>query len=83
MKHNVKIFTTPTCGYCRAAKEFFKEHNVKYMEVDVTKDKVALKEMIEKSGSQGVPVILIDNDWDEVIIGFNESKLKQRLNISF
>mgnify|MGYP001613827538 CR=1 FL=1 len=82
MKHNVAIYTTPTCHFCRGVKEFFKKNKIKYTEVDVTKDKATLREMVEKSGSQGVPVILIDNDWEKVIIGFNESKLRQRLNIS-
>ena len=82
MKHNVTIYTTPTCHFCNEVKVFFKEHKINYTEKDVTKDKAALKEMVEKSGSQGVPVIVIDNNWDEVIIGFNEGKLRQKLNIA-
>ena len=34
----VKIFTTPTCGYCRHTKVFFKEHGVAYTEADVAVD---------------------------------------------
>ena len=81
-EHKVKIFTTETCGYCKAAKEFFKEHNIEFEEKDVNKDTEAAKEMIEKSGSQGVPVIVIDDNWDDAIIGFNESKLREKLEIA-
>ena len=37
--------------------------------------------MIEKSGQQGVPVILIDSNWDDFVLGFNEPKLRRLLGI--
>lgn len=74
----VTIFTTPTCHYCHMAKEFFKEHNVKYIEKDVTKDTEAREQMIEKSGQLGVPVIQIG---DEIIVGFNQPILSELLGI--
>lgn len=74
----VTIYTTPTCMYCKIAKEYFKQHNVHYKEIDVSKNHEAAIEMIEKSGQQGVPVIEID---DGIIIGFNKKALDQALNI--
>lgn len=70
---DVKIFTTPTCTYCKAAKAFFNENGVEYKELDVAVDMDARKEMIDKSGQMGVPVIMVG---DEVIVGFDEEKLK-------
>lgn len=75
----VTIYTTQTCGYCRATKDLFKEHNVAFTEVDVTKDTAKQREMIEKSGQMGVPVILIDND---VIIGYDRTRLGQALSLA-
>ena len=75
---NVSIYTTPTCGYCRMAKDFFKEHNIAYTDYIVAEDSAKRKEMIEKSGQMGVPVMFIDND---MIIGFNEEKIKSALEI--
>ena len=75
---NVSIYTTPTCGYCRIAKDFFKEHNIAYTEYDVAADQEKRKEMIEKSGQMGVPVIFIG---DDMVIGFNEEKIKSLLGI--
>jgi glutaredoxin len=60
------------------AKEFFKEHNIEYEEKDVAKDLEARKEMIEKSGQLGVPLIEVDG---EHVIGFNKEWLKEKLNI--
>ena len=75
---NVSIYTTPTCGYCRMAKDFFKEHNIAYTEYNVAEDAEKRKEMIEKSGQMGVPVMFIDK---EMIVGFNEEKIKSALGI--
>ena len=75
---NVIIYTTPTCVYCRAAEEFFKENNVQYEEKDVAKDEQARNDMVQKSGQLGVPVIDVGG---EIVIGFDESRLKELLNI--
>jgi len=75
---NVTIYTTPTCHFCQATKEFFKEHNIQYTNKDVTTDKTFVDEMVSKSGQMGVPVIDIDG---EIVVGFNESKLRSLLEI--
>ncbi len=77
--HRVKIFTTPTCGYCRHTKQFFKEHNVQYTEADVAVDLDARNEMLTKSGQMGVPVILVD---DNVVVGYDPERLSELLNLS-
>ena len=75
---NVSIYTTPTCAYCKATKEFFQENNIQYTEYDVSTDAEKRQEMIDKSGQIGVPVVLVD---DEMIIGFNKDKLSELLGI--
>ena len=75
----VTIYSTPTCVYCNAAKKFFAQNNITYTEHDVAADMEKRKEMIEKSGQMGVPVIVIDS---EMIIGFNQPKIKQLLGIA-
>ncbi|MEX2008371.1 MAG: glutaredoxin family protein, partial [Candidatus Spechtbacterales bacterium] len=64
---NVTIYSTPTCHYCHAAKEFFKEHDIAYTDKDVATDLEARKEMVDKTGQMGVPVIDIDGD---LVVGF-------------
>ncbi len=75
---NVTIYSTPTCHYCNMAKDYFNENAVKYSAFDVSTDLAKRKEMMEKSGQLGVPVIVID---EEVVVGFNKSKLAELLNI--
>lgn len=74
----VKIYTTPTCMFCKKTKEFFKKNKVKYKEIDVSTNQKAQKEMIEISGQMGVPVTIIG---ETVIVGFDEKELKKALKI--
>ena len=74
----VSIYSTPTCVYCNAAKEFFKEKGIQYDEFNVATDLPKRQEMVEKSGQMGVPVIVVD---DQVVVGFDQEKLTQLLGI--
>jgi len=74
----IKVFSTPTCPYCFTLKEFLKEHNIEFEDIDVSKDEKAGEEMIKKSGQMGVPVIEIDG---EIVVGFNKEKISKILNI--
>lgn len=35
---SVTIYTTPNCGYCKIAKDYFKSNNIKFTEYDVSLD---------------------------------------------
>lgn len=74
----VTIYTTPSCVYCRMAKDFFKKNNVEYSELNVVNDEKAREDMIKKSRQLGVPVIDVDG---EIFIGFDQSGLKKALKI--
>ena len=75
---NVQIYSTPTCTYCAAAKDFFKKNSIAYTEYDVAADQAKRAEMLEKSGQMGVPVIDIDNS---IVVGFDEKMLKELLGV--
>ncbi len=73
----VVIYTTPTCPWCHRAKEYFSQKGISYLEHNVAKDRDKAKEMVQKSGQMGVPVITVDG---EVIVGFNQSRLDKLLS---
>ncbi len=75
----VIVYTTPTCHFCIAVKDFLKEKRVNYKEIDVSKDQTAAQEMINKSGQMGVPVIDFDG---EIVIGFDEEKIESLIKKS-
>ena len=78
MAREVKIYTTPTCPYCRIAKKFLAENGLKYREFNIAEDKAAREEMGTKCKSLAVPTICIDN---EVMVGFNEAELRKKLGL--
>ncbi|MBI4119049.1 MAG: NrdH-redoxin [Parcubacteria group bacterium] len=74
----VKIYTTPTCAYCHAEKEFLKEHNIEFTELNVFSDAQAREEMISKTGQLGVPVTEING---QMVVGFDRGKISQLLGL--
>jgi glutaredoxin-like YruB-family protein len=75
----VTIYTTPTCGYCKMAKDFFKTKGVAYEEVDVVKDVAGRQALESKIGRiTGVPIITVD---EEAMVGFDEAHLASILGV--
>ena len=74
----VKIFSTPTCMYCRMTKDFLDEKEIAYEDINVADNAAAREEMIEKTGQMGVPVI---NIGEEYIVGFDKERLASLLGI--
>jgi len=79
MEHTVTVYSTPTCSWCQAAKEHLTSHNVSFDDVDVAADMERAREMVEKSGQYGVPVLDIDG---EIVIGFDRTRINALLEIT-
>ena len=73
---NVTIYSTPTCVYCKMAKDFFQKNGIKYEEHNVAADAAAREEMFEKSHQMGVPVIDVDGT---IVVGFDKRNLEMLL----
>ena len=74
----VIVFSTPTCSFCTAAKRYFREKNIRFTDVDVSRDERAAKDMQRRTGQMGVPVILINN---QPIVGFDKPRIMKMLNL--
>lgn len=74
----VVIFTTPTCPWCRRAKQYLTQQGVRFREVDVTRDPSAARDLVRITGQTGVPVILVGN---RPIVGFDKPQLDRLLNL--
>jgi len=74
----IRVFSAPGCPYCYTLKEFLKSHNFEFEDIDVSTNENAAKEMVEKSGQMGVPVVEIDG---EIVVGFDKEKIVELLNI--
>ena len=78
MDKHVTIYSTPTCHFCKMAKDFFTEKGVQYTNYDVASDAQKRQEMIQMTGQLGVPVIVIDGT---ISVGFDREKLAAKLGI--
>jgi len=74
----VKVYSTPTCVYCKTLKGYLKTHNIEFEDIDISKDEQQLQIIIKSSGQMGVPVIDIDG---QVIVGFDKEKVDKLLKI--
>ena len=77
-KSKVIVYSTPTCPYCNAAKEYLKENKIEFEDVDVSKNQDRAQEMIEKSGQMGVPVLDINGT---IIVGYDKEAIKKALKL--
>jgi glutaredoxin 3 len=72
----ITIYSTPTCAFCHAAKEYLKQQGIEYTDIDVSQDYSAAEKMVSISGQLGVPVIDIDGD---ILVGFHKPTLEAKL----
>ena len=78
MDNKVRVYSTPTCPYCIRTKQFLKENNIEFEDIDVSTNQQASQEMVDKSGQMGVPVLDING---EIVVGFDKDKISQLLGL--
>ncbi|OQY32680.1 MAG: NrdH-redoxin [Spirochaetaceae bacterium 4572_59] len=74
---SVTMYSTPSCGYCNLAKDYFRKNQIPFTEYNVAVDAKRADEMVKKSGQMGVPVIDVNG---KVIVGFNQGAIESALN---
>ena len=72
----IVIYSTPTCPYCKRAKDYLSQKGITYIDHNVAEDRKIAEEMIQKSGQMSVPVIIVDG---EIIVGFDQAQLDKLL----
>jgi len=83
-----ELYTRPTCSDCQEAKAFLAEHNIPYIDYDLSTHPEKEKELIKVSGSRIVPAFVFKQKTflgfrgkPKVLIGFerNEEEIKKLL----
>ncbi len=70
----ITLYSTPSCPYCKLVKDYLKEQNIAFTELDVSLDNDAIQKMVKLSGQMGVPVIDING---QIIVGWNKNALEE------
>jgi glutaredoxin-like YruB-family protein len=76
---SVTVYSTPTCSWCNTLKSYLKKNNIRFRDVDVSKDQKAAEAMVKKSGQQGVPQMEVNG---QIVVGFDKVKINQMLEIA-
>jgi glutaredoxin-like YruB-family protein len=74
----VIVFSTPTCAFCNAVKQYFRQRGIVFRDVDVSRDPAAARDMVRRSGQQGVPVIDIGG---RIVVGFDRPQIDRLLGL--
>ncbi len=78
MSKQVSVYSTASCPWCIRVKQFLKENNIEFKDIDVAQDQQAAQEIIQRSGQMGVPVLDIEG---QIIVGFDKEKIKAAIGI--
>ena len=73
----VKVYSTPGCTNCILLKNFLKENKIAFDEVNVAADRLAAKEMVQKTGQMTVPVTEINGKF---ILGRDTQAIMNEIN---
>jgi glutaredoxin-like YruB-family protein len=77
-KKRVTVYSTPSCPWCTTLKNYLKEKNIAFRDVDVSRDMKAAEDLVKRSGQRGVPQTDING---QIIVGFDKPRLNQMLDI--
>jgi glutaredoxin-like YruB-family protein len=75
---SVTVYSTPTCSWCNTLKAHLRKHRIRFADIDVSRNQSAADEMVRRSGQRGVPQTNIGG---EMIVGFNQARINELLNI--
>lgn len=75
---SVTVYSTPTCTWCNTLKHWLDKYGIRYRNVDISRDENAARDLVNRSGQQGVPQTEINGT---IVVGFDEAKLKRLLEI--
>jgi glutaredoxin-like YruB-family protein len=78
MRKKVVVYGTSTCPYCVRARQFLEDNNIDFEDIDVSADPEKVRDLVEKTGQMGVPVVDING---EIIVGFDKEKISQALEL--
>jgi glutaredoxin-like YruB-family protein len=68
------IYTQPSCGYCQELKEYLHKNNIEFQEKDITKDRAAWDELVNKYKARATPLVVYG---DKTMLGFNPEELNK------
>lgn len=81
MNERITVISKNNCQGCIATKRYLDEEGIKYIELnienEINKDKAPqIIESLKEHGFQGLPVVVVDDNWESAFSGFRPDQLK-------
>jgi len=68
----IKVYSTPTCGWCNRVKEYLTQKGIAFETVDISADRGAAIELVKTTRQMAVPVIMSGSDF---VVGFDTERI--------
>jgi len=72
----VTVYSTPSCPHCTSLKNYLKQLQVPFRDINIASDTQKAKALVQQTGQQGVPQAQINGQW---VLGFDKTKIDQLL----
>lgn len=81
MEERITVISKNNCQGCIATKRYLEQEGIKFVELNIenpiNKDKAAqIVDTLKEHGFQGLPVVVVDDNWESAFSGFRPDKLK-------
>ena len=71
----ITLYSTSSCAHCRQLKQWLQQHRIRFMEMDVQRNRRAFRDF-QHHGGRAVPLLLVG---ERKIQGFNPKQLPSQL----
>ena len=75
MMPRITLYSTARCPHCRQMKQWLKQHDLRFQEMDIQRNPRALKDF-QRFGGRGVPLLRVG---EHNISGFDSKRLASQL----
>ena len=74
----VIVYSAPSCPYCHKTKEWLKEHNVEFTDINVAEDREAALAITKESGQAAVPIwkVIENGETKRIVVGYDIEALE-------
>lgn len=73
---DVKVYSAPTCPWCSKVKSYLVRKGVEFIDIDISSNREAAVEMVDKTKQMGVPVVQIGSEY---VVGFDPARIDELL----
>jgi glutaredoxin len=79
------VYSSPWCRDCHVAKNWLKQHNIAFQDINIEETPGAAEDVIRNTGKRAIPQFVIDGEWIQPYTpeeGFKYQEMAQLFGVS-